>query len=66
MTTHVDSVKVLSMNAAIARGTAKADAGHLVTDAASSALWDRLEADHARLVAANPGRHVEIPNDPDL
>lgn len=61
----IGSTKILSMNAAIARGAKKADS-HLVTDDETSAMWDKLEAEHKKLLAAHPGKFIDIPNDPDI
>jgi hypothetical protein len=58
------SKKLLSMAAAIANGTRKENS-HLVTDAADSAMWDKLAADLARTKALHgPKAEIEIPFDP--
>lgn len=56
------STKLLSMIAAIARGETKANS-HLVENAADGKQWDKLAADHARLLKDHPGAFVEIPNE---
>lgn len=59
----IGSTKLLSMAAAIGNGITKADS-HLVTDAESSALWDKLAADLEATKAKHPGATIDLPNDP--
>ena len=59
----IGSTKMLSMTAAIVRGVKKTDS-HLVTDAESSALWDKLDADVKATKVKHPGAAIDIPNDP--
>lgn len=59
----VGSTKTLSMAAQIGCGVRKEDS-HLVTDAETSALWDKLAAEHAQLKRDHPGQEIYVPNDP--
>lgn len=59
----IGSTQMLSMAAAIGIGIKKTDS-HLVTDAESSALWDKLAADLEATKAKHPGATIELPSDP--
>lgn len=61
----VETSKVSSIAAAIGRGVKKQDS-HLVTDDETSQLWDKIEADHKKILRENPHARIEIPNDPDF
>lgn len=59
----MESRKLFSMAAQVARGMRKSDS-HLVTDAESSKTWDEIAASQEETKKAGYG--IEIPHDPEF